>query len=75
MKLHEAMVLVLGEHGGVMYAEDLATEIAARDLYRRKDGDPPPVGQLRARAVKYPHLLDASSDGSGQIGLYGRLTR
>jgi hypothetical protein len=69
MKLHEAMVLVLREHGGVMYSEHLANEIATRDLYRRKDGEHPPTAQLRARAVKYPHLFEASDDGSGRIAL------
>lgn len=68
-KLHEAMVLVLRDHDGVMYSEDLAREIAQRDLYRRKDGGHAPPTQLRARAAKYPHLLEASDDGSGRIGL------
>jgi hypothetical protein len=67
--LHEAMVLGLHEHGGVMSSEDLARLIAERDLYRRPDGEHPPPHQLRARAVKYPHLLEAKDDGSGRIAL------
>jgi hypothetical protein len=69
LSLHEAMVLVLGEQGGVMFSEDLALVIAERDLYRRADGEHPPSHQLRARAMKYPHLLEASDDGSGRIAL------
>jgi len=52
-----------------MFSEDLARAIAARDLYRRRDGEHAPPGQLRARAVKYPHILEASDDGSGRIAL------
>jgi len=58
------MVEVLREHGGVMHSEDLADVIAQLDLFRREDGAHASVGQLRARAVKYPHLLKASDDGS-----------
>ena len=52
-----------------MYSEDLARVIAERDLYRRRDGQHAPAHQLRARAVRYPHLLEASDDGSGRISL------
>ncbi len=55
-----------------MYSEDLARVIAERDLYRRGDGAHPPAHQLRARAVKYPSLLEASDDGSGRIALVGK---
>jgi hypothetical protein len=70
--LHEAMVVVLREHSGVMSSEDLARVIAERDLYRRADGDHPRPHQLRARAMKYPHLLQASDDGTGRIELARR---
>ena len=73
MKLHEVMVEVLREHGEVMYSEDLAREIARRDLYRRGDGTHPSAAQLRARAAKYPHLLEASDDGTGRIALAGEM--
>jgi hypothetical protein len=63
------MVVVLREFGGVMHSEDLARVIAERDLYRRGDGQHPPAHQLRARAVRYPHLLEAGDDGSGRIAL------
>jgi hypothetical protein len=63
------MVAVLGEFGGVMYSDDLARVIAERDLYRRRDGQHALAHQLRARAVRYPHLLEASDDGSGRIAL------
>ncbi len=67
--LHEAMVVVLREFGGVMYSEDLARVIAERNLYRRDDGQHALAHQLRARAGRYPHLLEASDDGSGRIAL------
>jgi hypothetical protein len=69
LTLHEAMVVVLRECGGVMHSEDLARVIAERDLYRRRDGQHPSAHQLRARAGRYPHLLEASDDGSGRIAL------
>lgn len=69
LTLHEAMVVVLREFGGVMYSEDLARSISERDLYRRGDGQHAPAHQLRARAVRYPSLFKASDDGSGRIAL------
>lgn len=70
--LHEVMSDVLREFGGVMYSEDLARVIVERDLYRRDDGAHPPARQLRARAVQYPDLLEASGDGTGRIALARR---
>lgn len=69
MALHEAMVMVLTGNGGIMHGDDLAREIADRDLYRRQDGAHAAAHQLRARAVRYPDLLQASTDGSGRISL------
>ena len=47
--LHEAIVDVLLRHGGGwMNRDEIATEIARRNLYRRADGAPPPsAGQVR----------------------------
>jgi hypothetical protein len=51
--LHDAMRLVLTEHGGCLHAEDLSSEIASRKLYLRADGAPAAANQLRARAGRY----------------------
>ena len=52
-----------------MYGEDLARVIAERALYLRRDGGNARAHQLRARAVQYPNLFEASDDGSGRIAL------
>jgi hypothetical protein len=45
MFLHQAMVMVLGEHGGWMDRDELAREIAERDLYRQRSGAAAPSDQ------------------------------
>jgi antitoxin Phd len=64
--LHDAMRLVLREHGGCLHASDLARLIAERKLYVRKDGYSAPASQLRWRASKYPAIF---SWGDGAICL------
>lgn len=49
VKLHEAMAEIL-QGRGWMSLDDLAQEIASRDLYQRKDGKHPEGSQLRWRA-------------------------
>jgi|SRR5215218_7009160 len=69
MTLHEAMVEVLRERGGWMYRDELAREIAERDLYRQRDGGPAPSDQLRLRARKYDHLFEGSDPTYTRIRL------
>ena len=59
MKLHEAVLDVLRHAAKAITAREIAEAIERRDLYRRKDGRPPTVGQIQARARKYPHLFNA----------------
>lgn len=66
--LHAAMSLVLREHGGSLHAKELACEIAERNLYLRKDGQPAPASQIRWRASRYPAEF---SWGDGAIWLRG----
>jgi hypothetical protein len=67
------MVEVLRSHGdGWMAREEIAREIARRDLYRRpSDGQPPPSDQLRLRARKpqYQHLFECSDTACTRIRL------
>lgn len=71
MTLHEAMLEVLRAHGGGwMDRDQIAREIAERDLFRRpSDGAHPPSDQLRLRARKYPHLFDCSDTRCSRIRL------
>jgi hypothetical protein len=73
LALHEAMVEVLRDHGsGWMDRDELAREIARRDLFRRPSDDtPPPSDQLRLRAHRYPHLFECSDTRCTQIRLRG----
>lgn len=65
------MVDVLrGRGGGWMDRDELAREIARRDLFRRpSDGAPPPSDQLRLRARRYSHLFECSDTRCTQIRL------
>jgi hypothetical protein len=71
--LHEAIVEVLRAHsGGWMYRDDIAREIARRDLFRRpSDGTHPPSDQIRLRARKpaYQHLFECSDAACTRIRL------
>ena len=58
LTLHEAIRLVLQEHGdGWMSVRDLAAEVNARDLYRRKDGAPVEANQVHARTKNYSKMF------------------
>ena len=59
LTLHEAMLDVLRHAARAITAREIAEAIERRDLYRRKDGRPATVGQIQARARKYPHLFKA----------------
>lgn len=63
LTLHEAIVLVLRAHRGEMSSREIANAVAARDLYTRRDGKPPPASQVAARVRKYPHLFEATPTG------------
>jgi hypothetical protein len=67
------MVEVLRSHGGGwMTRDEIAREIARRNLFRRpSDGQPPPSDQLRLRARKpeYQHLFECSDTACTRIRL------
>lgn len=70
LTLHEAMVLVLRSRGGGwMERDELAREIARRDLYRQRAGGAPPSDQLRLRAKKYPHIFECRDSRCTKIRL------
>ena len=72
LTLHEAIVEVLRRHGGGwMDRDEIATEIAERNLYRRADGARPPSDQIRLRARKpeYQHLFECSDTACSRIRL------
>ena len=57
MTMHQAMVLVLGNHPDGLPAPEIAHEIERRNLYRRRDGNPAGLGQVHARTHNYPTLF------------------
>ncbi len=66
------MVEVLRAHVGWMSRDEIAREIARRDLFRRpSDGAHPPSDQLRLRARKpeYQHLFECSDAACTRIRL------
>lgn len=67
MLLHDAIVTVLQERGNVwMTYREISDAIAARQLYiRPSDGEPPPPGQISARA--HHHLDLFEFDKSGEL--------
>src|SRR3954453_19284717 len=69
LTLHEAMAVVLRGMGWVD-RDDVASELAERELYLRpKDGQPPPSYQLGMRVRKYPHWFESRGPSSAQIRL------
>ncbi|MDO8213536.1 hypothetical protein [Conexibacter sp. CPCC 206217] len=74
--LDSAMVMVLEAHGGGwMDRDEIAAEIAERDLYRKLNGEHPPSDQLRLRArhSHYRHLFELSDDRASRIRLRRRV--
>jgi hypothetical protein len=65
------MVEVLRSQGGNwMTRDEIAREIARRDLFRRpSDGRHPPSDQLRLRARQYQHLFECSDTRCSRIRL------
>lgn len=52
-KLHEAMEKILIKSDVSLSTTEIADEINASGLYRRKDGLPVPRSQILARAINY----------------------
>lgn len=73
MKLHEAIAEVLRSHGGGwMDRDEIAREIAERDLFRRpSDGRHPPSDQirLRVRSPSYADLFECADPGCDRVRL------
>ncbi len=69
LTLHEAMAVVLRGRGWVDL-DEVASELARRELYLRpKDGQPPPSYQLGMRVRKYPHWFESRGPSGAQIRL------
>ncbi len=68
LTLHEAMVLLLEDYGlDWVPVHEIARLVTERRLYERKDGEPVPAAQVRARAAKYPELFEGTRDGTNRI--------
>lgn len=67
MTLHEAIEKVLKNKGRSMTAREIADEINAAGLYKRKDGNPVPTSQIHARISNYPAKFVKVKN---QIGLF-----
>jgi hypothetical protein len=61
LSLHAAMLDVLA--AGPLSAREIANRIAARGLYRRRDGRYPPASQVAARARQCPDLFLVTPSG------------
>jgi hypothetical protein len=71
--LHEAMASVLRDFGtDWVPVHEVARLITERQLYRRKDANPLPPAQVRARAAKHPELFEGTRDGTNRIRLRRR---
>jgi hypothetical protein len=63
LTLHEALAQILRERGNAwMTARELADEVNARALYRKRDGSPVEANQVHARTKNYADLFE--KDGS-----------
>ena len=61
--LHDALAQLLREHGNDwMTARELADEVNARSMYRKRDGSPVEANQVHARTKNYTDLFE--KDGS-----------
>jgi hypothetical protein len=66
MTLHEAMSFVLRDLPDGLPAPEMLRAIVELNLYRRRDGGPPDIGQIHARVYNYPKLFVR---GGGRIRL------
>ncbi|MYD93837.1 MAG: hypothetical protein F4Y02_09115 [Chloroflexi bacterium] len=64
MTLHDDILDVLQSAGRELPSHEIASAIAARDLYRRRDGQHPSAHQVRARMTssRYRQLYDRNPD-------------
>jgi hypothetical protein len=68
--LHGAMERVLRDaNGDWMPVHAIAREVYERELYHRKDRGVIHPAQVRARAARYPHLFEGSTDGTNRVRL------
>ena len=68
--LQQAMAAVLDDFGtDWVSVYEIARLISERNLYRRRDGQPLPPAQVRARAAKHPELFQGSTDRTNRIRL------
>lgn len=59
MTLHEAMAVVLRDHGNRwMSIRDLGNEVNQRDLYRKKNGSEVEINQFHARINNYANMFE-----------------
>lgn len=59
LTLHDALALVLREHGNPwMSAKDLSAEVTRRGLYTKRDGSPLEINQVHARTNNYSALFE-----------------
>lgn len=66
MTLHEAIIVILREHGSPMTTREIAQELNKRELYSKKDGSKISDYQVHGRTKNYPSLF--FRDGS-RVGL------
>lgn len=57
LTLHDAMGVVLRDHGDGLTAPALAEEVNKRHLYQRKNGKPVEPGQIHARVTSYQAMF------------------
>lgn len=57
MTLHEEIIAVLRSVGHSLTSTEIAARVNRLQRYQRKDGEPVPASQIRARATKYPNLF------------------
>lgn len=57
MKLHEAIVQLLRQHGGPMTTSEIASMLNENRWYQKKDGSPITPYQIHGRTTNYPFLF------------------
>jgi len=57
MTLHEAMSFILRDQPDGLPAPEVLRRILELNLYRRRDGGAPDLGQIHARVHNYPNLF------------------
>ena len=57
MKLHEAIVQLLRQHGGPMTTSEIASMLNENQWYQKKDGSPITPYQIHGRTKNYPLIF------------------